>query len=229
MTEKPVLSLSKEGVRASRARGGSQTRCAPDTPFGSPRWLSGSGFAGRAHGLDSTGFRGVRRDRDPDRRPAARPPSRHARPPYRHTRTCSGYLSQAAPPGGRMDTRNKSGHDGRACPEPVEGGVRASRARGGSQTPRAPETPGGLPFSLTQWLNRTAMEQVRVSIRPLGGRCPEQARPDPAARRGAQGPCGIGGSLAGRRGQRCRAAAHKRWRGDQGAMRFEVAGDVRIR
>ena len=68
--------------------------------------LSGSDLGDRAHGLDSTGFRGVRRDRDSDRRPAAQPCSRH-------TRTCSGYLSQAAPPGGRMDTRNKSGYDER--------------------------------------------------------------------------------------------------------------------
>ncbi len=74
--------------------------------------------------------------------------------------------------GGRMDTRNKSGHDERACPEPAEGGVRASRARGGSQTPRAPEPPGGPPFSLTQWLNRTAMDLIRASLSllPPGGR-----------------------------------------------------------
>ncbi len=153
----------------------------------------------------------------------------------RHTRTCSGYLFPLLPPGGRMDTRNKSiavrfricgqgawlgfnrvsrGSAGSgpgstpggpapksSCPTPIsscpdlfraspstaspgaavwipgtspgmtkepalslpKGGVRASRARGGSQTPRAPETPGGPPFSLTQWLNRTAMDLFRAS------------------------------------------------------------------
>ena len=66
--------------------------------------LSGLDLGDRALGLDSTGFRRVRRDRDSDRHPASRPCSRH-------TRTCSGYLFEAARPGGRMDTRNKSGYD----------------------------------------------------------------------------------------------------------------------
>ena len=67
-------------------------------------------------GLDSTGFRGVRRDRDPDRRPAARPSYRHTRPSYRHTRTCSGYPCGRSTEAAAGDARNKSGHDGGGRP-----------------------------------------------------------------------------------------------------------------
>ena len=76
--------------------------------------LSGLDFVDRAPGLDSTGFRGVRRDRDPDRRPASRPS-------HRHTRTCSGYPHDRPAEPLERDTRNKSGYDGEACPELVEG------------------------------------------------------------------------------------------------------------
>ena len=62
-----------------------QPACPRETQSSPPRkraLLSGSGFAGRAHGLDSSGFRRVWPNRDPDRHPASRPS-------YRHTRTCS--------------------------------------------------------------------------------------------------------------------------------------------
>ncbi len=53
-------------------------------------------------------------------RPRKRPIARFSRaclllivmPFSRHTRTCSGYLPPPFPPDGRMDARNKSGHDG---------------------------------------------------------------------------------------------------------------------
>ena len=74
------------------------------------------GFAGRAHGLDSSRFRGVRRDQDPDRRPAPRPSYRHTRPSYRHTRTCSGYPCGRSTEAATGGARNKSGHDGGGRP-----------------------------------------------------------------------------------------------------------------
>ena len=50
-----------------------------------------------------------------------------------------------------MDTRNKSGYD-----------ERGTFGYDGQETPRAPETPGGLPFSLAQRLNGKAVEQGRA-------------------------------------------------------------------
>ena len=126
-------------------------RTAAWMPGTSPR-LSGLDLGDRAHGLDSTGFRGVRRDRDPDRRPAARPCSRH-------TRTCSGYpYGRLAEPLER-DTRNKSGYDERACPEPVEGGAFGHDGQEADRGRRAlPKSRSAPP----QCLNRTPVEQVRV-------------------------------------------------------------------
>ena len=81
-----------------------------------------------------------------------------SRPSYRHTRTCSGYLSQAAQPDGRMDTRNKSGYDGEACPELVEGGRSGLTGKGWTADAVRSRNPVRLP----RWLNRTAVEQVRA-------------------------------------------------------------------
>ena len=117
--------------------------------------LSGLAFMDRAHGLDSTGFRRVRWNRDLDRRPAHGPSSRHAR-------TCSGHPLPPLPLHGRMDARNKSGHDG--------GGAfrRDGKRRDRSRCAR-PKSPPGF----AQWLNRTAMDLFRaspstVSVRPSG-------------------------------------------------------------
>ena len=83
-------------------------------------------------------------------------------PSYRHTRTCSGYPCGCPVEAMAGDARNKSGHDGEACPEPVEGGVRAGADRrriGDAAHPRP------LPFSLAQRLNGTAMDLFGPSAR----------------------------------------------------------------
>ncbi len=103
--------------------------------------LSGLGFAGRAHGVDSTGFRGDRRDWDSDR-------CLTSQPSHRHTRTCSGYPYGRPTEAVAGDTRNKSGYDERTCLEPVEGGrpgftgkgriTDAARSRNPRRTPVQP-------------------------------------------------------------------------------------------
>ncbi len=82
--------------------------------------LSGLDLGDRAHGLNSTGLGGVRRDRNSDRHPAARPRSRHTRLPYRHARTCStavrfGFCGQDAWPGFKRVSKG-----------PVEPGLRST-------------------------------------------------------------------------------------------------------
>ncbi len=62
-------------------------------------------------------------------------------------------ISLGAVAAAETDARNKSGHDG--------GNVRVWLTRGGREVSRAPENPGGHPFGFAQWLNRTAVEQVR--------------------------------------------------------------------
>ena len=92
--------------------------------------LSGLALTDTAHGRDSTGFRKVRWNRDSNRRSTPRPSPRHAR-------TCSGHPLPSAPLHGRMDARNKSGHD--------EGGAFRHDGKRRNRSPlRAPKTPARL-------------------------------------------------------------------------------------
>ena len=79
--------------------------------------LSGSALAGRAQGPASTGFRGVRRDRGPDRRPRPGPQTVMPAPHIVMPGLVPGISLHRFSRDGRMDARNKSGHDGRGRPE----------------------------------------------------------------------------------------------------------------
>ena len=78
--------------------------------------LSGSALAGRAQGPASTGFRGVRRDRGPDRHPRPGPQTVMPAPHIVMPGLVPGISLHRFSRDGRMDARNKSGHDGRGRP-----------------------------------------------------------------------------------------------------------------
>ena len=117
--------------------------------------LSGSAVGQSRAGLGRV-FGGARRPRSASCPSCPNAPLRQAQGRlFRHTRTCSGYLSQAALPGGRMDARNKSGHDD------MGGGHDGNRAR----------PPGVDP-------SPDPAEPLETRLNPGHALCPTKSKPD---------------------------------------------------